>query len=306
MNIPSLLKRVLIGAGLALAALAPAALSGPSADAQTAPTLSPLRILALGTEATVSFTSSEPAALTITYQPKGAPISQSRAQVQSAYTAAHEVKLAGLTSNTAYSFSITARTSDGRLASVQGSFTTAKRRVRLILDRINITDDGDWIGKGEPTWFWKVAWSGGETGACFPNTTSSGLDQLVGVCQSGSYSEGTFFPHNDSGDKLTLTFAEENFPTMPRSFALSAGAEESDLPLVSGRTWEVITGFGTPSATPVEWSVPQDKEWASMAITVDASGRGGFSSTMDFRFELFHDNLPYPPNHGRAQVRSNF
>jgi hypothetical protein len=60
--------------------------------------------------------------------------------------------------------------------------------------------------------------------------------------------------------------------------------------------------------------VPQGREgqeWASTLITVKPSCDDGttscsFTSTMTFRFDLFYDNLPYTPNHGRAQVHSNF
>ena len=297
MNVPSLLRRFLVGATLALAALAPATLGGPVANAQSPPTLSPLRVQAFGTEATVTFTSSEPVAVTITHQPTtgGQPVVQS----WNIYTTTHETKLTGLTSNTQYQVSVAAVTRDGRRTNGAATFTTTKKRVRLILDRITITDDGDWIGKGEPTWSWKVEWAGGETGACFPNTTPSGIEHLVGVCQAGSYGEGTIFPHNDRGEKLMLTFAEENFPAMPTSFTLSASAAESDL--------TDVLPFPTfhRAGAPMPWPVPQDKEFASQAMTVLANGPG-FESTMDFRFELFHDNVPYPPNHGRAQVRSNF
>src|SRR5215208_20680 len=217
MNIATHVRRFILGAGLALAALAPAALGGPTTDAQAAPpTLSPLRVQALGTEATVSFTSSEPVALTITHQPTGGPISQSRAQVRSAYATSHEVKLAGLTSNTAYTVIITGSTSDGRLATVQSSFTTAKKRVRITLESIDITNDGDWIGDGEPFWVVSLRYAGGSTGGCFPRS------QLG--CEQGKYGEGRFTPLNADGKALQFVLAEENFDRFPETVSLRASA----------------------------------------------------------------------------------
>src|SRR5215208_1368608 len=102
MNIATHVRRFILGAGLALAALAPAALIGPTADAQTAqPSLSPLRVQALGPEATISFTSSEPVAVTITYQPS-AGSGQPNVQSWDIYTTTHATTLTGLTSNTQY------------------------------------------------------------------------------------------------------------------------------------------------------------------------------------------------------------
>jgi hypothetical protein len=310
-------KRLLLAAGLALGVLA-AGLGGPTASAQPAPgsqgmpTLCPaggcmaapihnVQVKPLGTQATLTFNTLQPAAVTIDYKPSTGPGAGGQSPAQG-YATSHERTLTGLTSNTTYDVTVTATTQSGEKHTTQTSFTTAKKRVRLILDRITITDDGDWIGIGEPVWFWEVEWAGGKTGACYPNTTSSGLDHLVGVCQAGSYGEGVHFPTNDSGEKLMLTFAEEHFPTMPQSFTLRAGADETDLisEIIPLPEFTLLEDF---EAT---WSVPQGKEVASQALTLRADEASDFRSKLDFRFELFHDNLSYPPNHGRARVRSNF
>ena len=341
MNNPTQFRRLILGAALALAALAPAALSGSVSDAQTMPpTISPLQVRAGGTEAIISFTSPEPLAVTLDYKPLTAaavgpqptvhvfdggfqpaagatpapsiplPGTGGGWQWQRTYTTTHELKLTGLVSNTQYQVSVTGETRTGRRISGSTTFTTAKKRVRLILDRIQVADDGDWIGKGEALWVWSVTWAGGETGGCNPNTTSSGLESSAGVCQPASIGEGLHHPRTESGEKLTKIFAEENFPQgMPKSFTLAAGAEERDLLLPWGRLWETlvhIARFHGPTAS-FEWSVPQDKESASTPAKVGANAaKNELESRMEFRFELFHDNLSYPPNHGRAQVRSNF
>jgi hypothetical protein len=291
MNIATYVRRALLGAGLALAALAPAAFGGPVADAQPAPpTLSPLRVQAFGTEATVAFTSSEPVAVTITHQPTGG--GQPTTQAWDIYTTTHETTLTGLASNTQYQVSVTAMTRDGRRTNGAANFYTAKKRVRVTLREINITRDGDaWWSNGEPAWLVRLQWAGGEVAGCFPNNGN--------VCEVGSYGEGRFVPRNYLGQPLTWIFAEENFDAMPAALGISADAKEFDfVPIVGGVLDFLERGpsFETPgssSGVDEEWHVPAGQDFASTAIVLSA-GNEEFKSTTAFTFELFHDNLSYP------------
>jgi hypothetical protein len=311
-------RRLLLAVGLALAVLAPAVLSGPAAGAQPpppmiagplppVPPISPIQGRTGGTEADFSFTTAEPTTARINYKPMAAgAASDGEWQEILTYSMTHEVKLTGLTSNTGYDVFVTAETSAGTRLNAYANFHTLKKRVRLVLDEITILHDGDLFGTGEPTWFWSVEWDGGTSGGCFPNTTPSGVEHLSGVCQAGSYGEGTFVPRNDRNEKLALTFAEENFPAMPESFTLTAWSSESDFP--DPLTWLVnqigCCSFTSPDDKIEPWPVPQPTEWSSTPITRRLFDE--VESTMLFRFDVFYDNVPYPPNHGRAQVHSNF
>src|SRR5262249_11650518 len=147
------------------------------------------------------------------------------------YTRLHERKLMGLTSNTTYNVTVTAQTQAGQTYTTTTSFTTAKKRVRVTLESIDITDDGDWFGNGEPLWFVMPIWNGGSgagqfhgenDGAfCYPND--------YGKCKYGSFGEGRFTPLNSNTDRaLQFIFAEENFDRFPSSVALQAWAKEND------------------------------------------------------------------------------
>jgi hypothetical protein len=303
MNIATPIRRIILAAGLALAALAPAALGGPAADAQAPTTLSPLRVLALGTEATVSFTSSEPVAVTITHTPTagGRPVVRS----WDIYTTTHATTLTGLTSNTQYQVSVTAVTPDGRRTNGSANFYTAKKRVRVTLREINVTEDGDifWMN-GEPTWYTRLEWAGGFSGGCFP------ID-----CQQGSYSEGRIQPRNPAGQPLMWLLAEENFDAMPTKVTLYAGAYENDASFVS-RIAQAIEHFvscvgsdclGSFAPDDLDfaaqvWQVPAGQDFASTTVVIQTDHSGqGFKSTMAFTFELFHDNLNYPAARNTAQ-----
>jgi hypothetical protein len=219
----------------------------------------------------------------------------------------HQVTLSGLTSNTGYEVLVRTEDSTGKRLEARAGFYTIKKRVRLVVDEITITKDGDWFGNGEPTWFWSVLWDGGSSGGCFPNTTPSGVEHLSGVCQAGSYGEGAFVPRNDRGQKLALTFAEENFSVLPQTFFVSAKTTEEDLidPLIV-----LVSELGaefTPVYGSVPFAVPQDREWMSAPIMLSPHcDECSVESRILFRFDVFHDNLSYPPNHGRALVHSNF
>ena len=293
------------------------------------PPISAIAVLAFGHEVTLSFTTAEPSEVTVTHTPAmgraaasplpvaAAPaitpattpagtlhvppgvLSEPTAQhVLRQYTTTHEVKLTGLTSNTAYNVSVVAETQAGQKHTAEVRVLTAKQRVRVTLREIRITDDGDWdpdyvLGDidnpGEPLWHVALKWTGGAVSACYP------LD-----CFAGQYGAGTIFPRSRSGDSLTWLFAEENFDTMPAKFTLSAGAEEEDLiPLaVIAEVAECIIAnsecqFSTD--IPTEWQVPEGKESDSTVVRIRADDGGtGFHSELVFTFELFHDQLSYP------------
>ena len=316
MTIPhSCIKRILLAGGLILGVLATAALSGPAAradapkpaasrtptpaPASATPTAAPgfagplpqmtaVEVRALGTEATLSFITTQPSAVTIDYQPAGGPTAGGQSPVQG-YATTHERRLAGLRSNTTYDVTVTATTKSGEKHTAQTRFTTSKQRVRITLREINITEDGDGFlsGDGEPSWLTRLEWAGGKTGGCYPNNGA--------FCETGSYGEGRIFPRNYLGQFLSWTFAEENFDRMPAAFTLSVKGEEYDIVPVLGKVVDLFqpaSGFESGSFA---WQVPAGQEWASTPAFLDAgNGSQGFKSTMAFTFELFHDNLSYP------------
>ena len=268
--------------------------SGETLSAQTSFTTAPLvlglTVQALGTEATVRFTTAESASATVAYQPTGG--AGGGGQAQSSYGTTHEVKLTGLTSNTQYEVTVTAETT-GRKYTSQTRFTTSKQRVRVTLREINVTKDGDWFGDGDPTWFLRLEWAGGQTGGCYPNNGN--------ICETGSHGEGRFVPKNYLGQPLMWLFAEENFDTMPTTFKLSAAAQEYDIIPILPNALNCINLSGACSYDTdlsyytSTWRVPAGQDWASTPVSLYAHDGGkGFDSTMVFTFELFHDNLSYP------------
>jgi hypothetical protein len=294
----------MLGAGLALAALAPAALAGP-AQAAAPPTISAPQIKAAGTSAVVTLTSSEPASIRVEAVPTAPTTAPHRSQTSDIYTTSHELKLTGLASNTAYAVNVTARTLDGRATTAQGSFTTLKKRVRLVLESIDIKDDGDGLltGDGEPVWFVRLLWPGRdrELTECFP----------VGEpkCdETGKYGEGRFSPSNSTGDSLMFVFAEENFDRFPDALTLRAGAYEDDSFISRFLTlpwWaECIAGGGCPVGEhpPTEWRVPQGVEFAHQILAVPGDDEvgaftTGFESTLNFSVVVYHDYTPHSAGH---------
>jgi hypothetical protein len=306
MNIQLRFRRALLGAGLALAALAPAALSSP-AQAADPLTLSPLQIRVGGTLAAVSFTSSEPVKVTVNYRPAAIAATAAASTPQPittgiisfndprftmpGYSTTHEHRLTGLTSNTPYTVIVTARTSDNRTATAQGNFTTAAKRIRITLESINIEDDGDGIltGDGEPMWFVDLGWSGRPD----PLGFSYNPERKLG--------EGRFTPRTRSGRALVFAFAEENFDQFPETVSLAVEADENDTVIDSVvRAYECITsvvegGCVTGEESPTVWRVPQGVESASQVLNVRGDEPAtGFESVLTYRMEVVHHNVPYP------------
>jgi hypothetical protein len=310
MNPSSHLRHLLLGACLALAALAPAALRG-AAQAAAPPALGPLQITAFGTYATIALTSAEPVAVSIDYKPASAsampdpapspstapPIAIGDGQFHATYTyaARHELKLTGLKTGTAYAVAITARTQDNRTATAQGSFTTLSKRIRVVLESIEIEDDGDGIlaGKGEPSWFMYFGWTGRTNPLWFCHPLPS--------CYNESFGEGRITPRNAEGKPLMLLFAEENFDRFPELLSIAIEAKETDL--VDGaviRPIECLSsifdgGCLVGEAAPTTWGVPQGVEGASQTLRVRGDDKNsGLESVLTFRVDLFHAGVPAP------------
>jgi hypothetical protein len=316
------IRRLLTGATLALGVLA-AALDGSTAGADTPPergaplnlpTISALKVQAGGTEATVTFTTAQPAYVTVEHKPATTAVGRQPAvqvldgvfqavttptpntpvkifdgigTLHRSYTTTHERKLAGLKSNTTYDVVVTAETQSGQKHTATTRVTTLKQRVRVTLREIKIERDGDTVGDGEPSWLVGLTWAGGEILGCYPNNGA--------FCETGSHGDGQISPRNYLGKPLMWLFAEENFDTMPDSFNLFATAEEYDLIDII----PFCCGFTPPRPAPQrpDWTVPQDKEFASQPFTTRAnhsSSGQDFKSVLTFTFELFHDNLSYP------------
>lgn len=302
MDVSLHVRRFVLGAGLALAALAPAALAG-SARAAEPLTLSPLEVRSAGTYAVVAFTSSEPALVSADYKPATAAataglVGQPSDLISSGIVGpilpreAHELKLTGLTSNTAYVVTVTARTGDNRTATAFARFTTAKKRIRVTLASIDVKDDGDLFGKGEATWGVTLNWDGGFVGGCYPFTCT---DQ-VGV------GEGRFTPLNSTGRALQFVLAEENFDRFPDAISLRAYGDELDSELVYNfglaRLAHCVSDGGClvgDNDSPAVWSVPQGVESADQTLTLYADDTDtGFRSVLTFHVELVHHDVPYP------------
>jgi len=293
MNVSSAFRRTILGAALALAALAPAALAGP-AQAAAAPTLSPVQIKPAGTSAAVAFTSAEPVAVTIGYQATAPTASLPTVRAWDTYTTTHATTLTGLSSDTTYAVTVTARALDGRTATARASFTTLKKRVRITLESIDITDDGDGFltGDGEPRWEVYTLWDGGNVRGCYP----------LHCGDDGSIGEGRITPSNSAGETLRFDFAEENFDRFPDALALGVIAQEDDGGgFVEGvqlpRVWDCVANGGCTAGedSPTVWRVPQDEETAYQTLKVaGVENRTGFRSVLNFAVVLFHNDTPYP------------
>jgi hypothetical protein len=346
-----LAKRFATAIGLATAVVGAAALGGPAARADTPPTravpavvgtvtaqvapISPLKVLAFGHEATISFTTAEPAAVTVTHKlattraaagpapataPAGAfgtrPASVQQfgdvrpLQILRQYTTTHQVKLTGLTSNTAYTVTVVAETQSGQKHTVETELHTAKARIRVTLREINIEYDGDvdpgwgWAEverAGDPLWVVGLAWGGVGVGGCFP------VD-----CDYGEYQAGRIFPRNSAGQSLTWLFAEENFDKLPDRLKLYTYTVEDDG--VFGAIGAAIVGCFNPGAfgcdfvvsvaggyaydsnhgSETSWTMPQG-EFSSTTVMVRGDDKTtAFKSVLTFTFETFHDLLSYP------------
>jgi hypothetical protein len=340
----SVLKRLLLAGGLALGVLATAALGGPSAGADPAkptpsrtptpppatatptagaqappgslgipsicppsgciaPPISAIQVQERGTLATLSFTTLEPAAVTVDYKPATGPAAGGQSPTQG-YATTHERKLTGLTSNTTYDVTVTATTQSGKKHTTKTSFTTFKKRVRIILQSIDIKDDGHWWGDAEPTWSLHLSWNDARPSAycLYPQP-----------CRPRKFEEGPVAtPRNSEGKALMVVFAEENFDRFPESISLRGTAwDHNGRNPEWDRFWDCVQGVVDGLCTigedsPLMWRVPQGVEGAYQILTVrgDDVARG-FESVLTFSVELLHTNAPEPAarNNPRTTLR---
>jgi hypothetical protein len=239
----------------------------------------------------------------------GGVVSSGGTPPQPVYDTKHNLHRTGLTPNTTYDLDVAATTQAGLHLTAHARFTTLKQRVRMTLEKIVVSDDGDTFGSGEPTWFWQVGWPGGTVKDCYP--------QAAGHCQVGSASEGTIYPYANGSSKFSVVFAEENFrpvpnpnpqpgeedfTSMPQQFLLSVSARESDSFLGS---LDALFDWGAwlSGVSEATWQAPQGVEHARQSVTVAAED-GNFRSVMSFTFEVFYDAQSYPPNDGRVYSTS--
>jgi hypothetical protein len=269
-----------------------------------APPISAVEAKAAGTYALLSFSTLEPAAVTVDYQPamtSSVPAAGGQSPAQG-YAAKHERKLTGLTSNTTYDVTVTATTQAGQKHTAKTSFTTAKKRVRIVLESIDIKSDGDSIlaGDGEPVWSFGLSWAGTEntTGYCYP---------ILCYRQDRRYSEGRFTPLNSEGKALMFLFAEEHFDRFPEWVSLGVDADERDSWVGSPiKTWDCITkalsgGCTIGEVTPTIWRVPQGVETGAQRLTIHGYDiETGFESVLTFMFELVHVHGPAPAAYRNA------
>lgn len=318
-------RRIVAAVGLTLGAFAPAALGVGSADAAQSPTLSLVDLRPGGTQVEVLALSSVPTSVrysvrrveaaptpppsrgvlgTVGQLPTLGLLDPGTNAPPTRFSTKNPIRVTGLKPDTTYDLSVGATTEAGEQLTAKVRFTTLKQRVRLTLDKITVTDDGDVIGNGEPTWFWQMGWPTGFAKDCFP--------KKAGKCREGDFGTGTITPRTGEGRSYSYVFAQENFrpmpgtgageedfTTMPTAFTLSVKANESDSIFQS-----VLDAFFDPYAmlggsTPTVWQVPQNVERASQQITLGASD-GNFSSHMLFTFEVFYDAQTYTPNDGRV------
>ena len=250
MNMASFVRRLLLAAGVSLAVVAPAALTGTAANAAAPPLAIELGVYPGGTEATVIVRPTNAELITVSHSvrrvntgggtvvpPTRLPIRDITAPIigvlsptgarplpvfeqQPVYDKEARFRLTGLTSNTAYEVVVNAATEDGRTASARQTFTTLKRRLSVTLDKIVVHETGDGALSGifgdrnaDPTWHWTLeGFSGGPLQDCFP--------KAAGSCKEGDFGADdrvSILPACTRGDRdhrscvYTYVFAQENF-----------------------------------------------------------------------------------------------
>ena len=333
----SFIHRLIAAATLAVAVLGTATLGVPAASAQrpspTAPStplpvlssISPLQVKPGGTEATVTFTTSVPTTIVYAATPAKAAAAPAAASqfglgdilesvteerpLAGGYQTQYQLALKNLQSYTAYDLVVIATTQAGERLTANTRFTTLNKRIGITLESIDITDDGDLIGKGEAEWTVALQWlyaphrvPGGtqvaerqRTFGCYP----------VDCLDETSVSEGRIAPRNSRGEPLRFVFAQQNFDYgLPESIKLDVFAYEDDNDFVEAHRIpgiiDCITNGGCTVGedAPTVWRVPQDVEYASQRITVHSKegdwNPTGFRSVLTFHVEVFHDNTPYP------------
>ena len=309
MNPRLVAQRLLVGAGLALAALVATALAGGPAGAQPAPPFVKLDVIEVrGHAATVFVTGTAPIAITHTVQPVagagsstptrsirgplagdvtsprggGAAATRDPQPAATNYQTQHRLDLTGLQSNTAYELVVTAtaeKPNDKQTTVARQRFSTLKERLRITLDEINIEDDGDgfFTGDGEPRWEVDLKYVNSNAAMlCFPNPSN--------CKQYGSYGEGRIIPRV-GGQPLSWLLAEEVSP-LPNDLTITVRAFEDDVMLTGACIGDDCEKTRPASVT---WRRPQGVESATERVLVRGDNGEGFKSVLTFKFEVFHD-----------------
>jgi hypothetical protein len=303
--------RILIGAVALAAVFGSGAITAPAASAAPA-TISPLQVKPGGTQATVTFTTSAPATVVYAATPVRPSASATPARAgqfglgdvlgpltggagggatpsAGAHRTQHELTVKNLESYTAYDLVVIATTQAGERLTANARFTTQNKRIAVTLESINITDDGDLIGKGEQEWSIRLEWAGGHAFGSY----------------DGSFNEGRITPRNAQGELPRFIFAQQNFDNgLPEALTLSVHGSEKDPDWLNAygfnRLVDCIANGGCTAGEDAltVWRVPQGVEYASQRVTVhsyEVEGYdSGFRSALTFRMEVFHDNTPYP------------
>jgi hypothetical protein len=217
------------------------------------------------------------------------------------YETTHKLHLTNLKPGTSYHASVSASTQAGDQLSSQVRFDTLQERVRITVDTIDLQHGGALFGDNTVWWYLGVSWGGtgyqpvsaqGSVTTCFPsNDSGDPMERVVGVCQTGSYGDGTFVPLNNRQHHLSWVFAQENFDVMPTTFTVSGAADEQDF-FSPGEPNPEYTGRGClPKATT---TVPVGMGAQSTTISVCGDDLNTtFQSLVTYRVEVFYDNAVY-------------
>jgi len=296
----------------------PAIVSPPTGGVVTAPSrggplagvaasITPLQVQVGGTQATVTFTTSAPTAVTFTLTdvsgtppspPPAGPLGgvtgplaggvllTGDAPSPASFKTAHQLTLKPLTSNTTYDVFVAATTQAGQRLTGSARFTTLKLRVRVTLEEINVEDDGDTDygivvnNDAEPRWVMDLTF--GHT-LCYPINCGA---------YAGNVAEGRFVPRDPAGNRLTWQLYEEVFHGLPSTFTISVRTFEDDVNL-TGACLGGGCDFNDNQLATCTWHRPQGVESASTRVQVRGDDGDGFRSVLTFTFELFHDATSY-------------
>ncbi len=260
-----------------------------------------------GTQATVTFTTSEPTAVTFELkevtgapvqppsQPPG-PLGGVRAPITggvattgdtpppASFKTMHQLVLKPLKSNTTYDVFVVATTQSGQRLTGSARFTTLKLRVRVTLEEITIEDDGDGIfrGDGDPRWDLDLT-SGWRL--CYPITCGT----------YGNWGEGRIVPRDVAGNRLSWLLHEEAYHGLLDALTMTVRAFEDDPGRPHACVGEGCDGNPTIPAS-ATWRRPQGVESASARVRVRGDDGRGFKSLLTFTFEVFHDATNYVIN----------
>jgi hypothetical protein len=334
-------RRLILAAGLTAAVLGATALGAASASADTPPrrtvpaivstpagsadpapqrgtrpataavaSITPLQVQVGGTQATVTFSTSEPTAVTYELKVVGAPpppsppsgplggvttlVSGSVATTgvtppPAAFKTQHSIPLKNLKSNTTYDVFVAATTQSGQRLTGSARFTTLKLRVRVTLEDINVLDDGDTDyaivvdNDAEPRWVMDLTLGGR---LCYPVNCGA---------YAGNVKEGRFVPRDSAGNRFTWQLFEEVFNGLPNELTISVRTFEEDV-FNMGACVGHDCDLNDNRLASATWRRPQGVESHTDRVQVRGDDGDGFRSVLTFTFEVFHDATPYVIN----------